>query len=148
MKQDPNPKYIRKMLSENRELIAGKNSLKAEHLEAIEEIDLNVQYIEDLCSRLMNELVKLGESDNEASNCVADNPDIPTLSKDYTFRIMEGCSNPAGMDVKSIISEYADRKISTHYRIISNHIDSLIHEDRVYQTNPDHQRGRKYKIKN
>ncbi|MEE9413201.1 MAG: hypothetical protein V3V22_09150 [Methylococcales bacterium] len=140
---------IKKMISEQQEIISKKNSQRTQYSESIEEIDLNIEYLKEFCGRLLGELHDLGVSEiqSDISNFSINNSTSPTLSKAFTFQIIDQCDNPSGIDIKSIIIEYENVNIQTHNRLIGKHIEALIDEGSIYQTNPDHQRGRKFLAK-
>ncbi|PIQ44062.1 MAG: hypothetical protein COV52_10090 [Gammaproteobacteria bacterium CG11_big_fil_rev_8_21_14_0_20_46_22] len=69
------------------------------------------------------------------------------VTPDTTLELLKKYSNSEGAQAKEIIKDYEKQGIKTYYRNVIEHFDALESEEKIYQTNPGAQRGRKYRAK-
>jgi len=132
---------IKKVIADQEQLTHNDSDEVDALLSKVEEIQIRIRLRELYLSQLNTQLQSLGEDAYST-----DDIQQPLLSKETTFQIIARSVMSNGIQIKNIIEEYGTKGISTHGRIITEHIQSLISAGSVYQTNPDNQRGKRYKV--
>jgi hypothetical protein len=139
---------IKKLIFEQEKLVSERNTEKNDLLSKVEEIDVQNDCANKYINQLKDELEALGYLYTQNPISSSPNPELDdlALSQAGTFKILSKLDNPHGVQVKDIIREYEALGIITHSRLIGDHIHQLLKESKIFQINPENQRGRKYRV--
>jgi hypothetical protein len=146
---------IIKLLTEQDEAIQSQKKLLNQRESEVESLKFEISYRKNSFSKLYNDLAAIGyEYESKFSDTQRKigqekveltSDENWSLSADFTFKIISENQDPNGMSVKSIGEKYKDKGIKCHDRQIFGQVEALILEEKVYQTNPEQKRGRKYR---
>ena len=73
-------------------------------------------------------------------------PDRPILSSNYTLKLIDKSGIKNGPQAKDIVDDYEKLDINTNQKTMWEHFRELLNQELIYQTNPDAQRGKRFKV--
>lgn len=83
-------------------------------------------------------------TDTNLDNAVIDHPQF---CMQHSLHILKKSQNTNGLLVNDIVREYEKIGIKANSKFVVKHVSSLLDDGIIYQTNPEVQRGRRYKVK-
>lgn len=145
---------IIKMLKEQETVLTQDIQRKNELKNDLDSLEVEIEIKQQTIDKLKESLADLGQEYYTNNNQKLDNLELSSslpsfdnnwsLSTPFTLKIIESYQTPNGIDVKTIINKYGEQGIKCHARQIFEHLNKLSSDNRIYQTNPEQQRGRKY----
>lgn len=129
---------IQKLIASQEKTIADYESEILSLNSRKEELEIGIELIRQYLQEPRNQLEALG------ATSLVENTSFQRSSK-QTLKFIQESNDPLGMPIKAIIEKYSEVNIVTHSRNIIEHLNELEITNKVYQTNPGIQKGRRYK---
>ena len=137
---------IKKMIAEQLASIQEDLQKKEDAQKKLTQIEIEIELKEQNITQLKNNLAELGDKYKEQKEVYHFSNENLSLSLQSTFNFIKNLDNPNGIPAKIIIEKYASKGITCHPRQVFDHINQLLKDNSIYQTNPDQSRGRKYRL--
>lgn len=143
---------LRRMLAQSDKSISEKKNRLEELKNEEDGVFLEIEYEKLHNNKLREDLEELEGNEIHPESTfdfrepeVAESDGKASISEEYTLRILRDKPSSQGLQIKDIVEEYTLRGLNTYNRVIDAHLKKLLTGGSVYMTNPDNQRGRRYK---